>query len=103
MAVGRPVDKQSLDNSVGALAAQIQVWATRVPDFKAWLDTIPDDDLEKPPFNYSDNDVAVLRSAVADMLLLAEIYTGHQEISPARDLSTFVRRLAGVPLIPSMV
>jgi hypothetical protein len=103
MAVGRPADKATLDASVGALAAQVQTWAARVPDFKAWLDTIPDDLLKQPPFGYTDTDVATLRSAVADMLTLAEVYVGQTEMSPARDLSTFVRRLAGVPSIPSMV
>jgi len=97
------VDKMSLDNSVGALAAQIQTWAVRVPDFKAWLDTIPDTDLEKAPFNYTTDDVAILRSAVGDMLLLAQLYVGQAELSPARDLSVFIRRLSGVPVIPSMV
>jgi hypothetical protein len=93
----------SLDNSVGSLAAQIQTWVSRVPDFKAWLDIVPDEVLKAAPFNYTDDDVATLRSAVGDMLLLAQIYTGQADLTPARDLSVFVRRLAGVPSVPSMV
>jgi len=101
MSVGLPTDKMTVDNTVGNLARQIQVWAGRVPDFKAWLDSISDDDLTKPPFGYMPADVAVLRSATNDMLALTQIYLGQIDHTPASDLSTFVRRLAGVPAYPT--
>jgi|SRR5215467_8755070 len=103
MTVGLPTDKMSVDNAVGNLARQIQVWSGRVPDFKAWLDTISDDDLTKPPFGYTSSDVAILRSATNDMLELAQVYLGMIDHTPASDMSVFVRRLSGVPAYPTMI
>ena len=97
MPVGRPTDKMACDNAVGALAYQIQSWAGRVPEFKIWLDSMTNDDLEKAPFNYSEADVALLRSATNDMLTLSQVYLGITDHTPASDLSAFVRRLAGIP------
>jgi|SRR5215471_1039291 len=103
MTVGIPTDKLACDQAVGQLARQIQQWSSRVPDFKAWLDTIPDADLQAPlPFGYTPQEVALLRSATNDMNTLARIYHGLIDHTPASDLSAFAKQLAGIPAYPTL-
>jgi len=97
MPVGLPIDKSTIDMTSGNFARQIQIWAARVPDFKAWLDTMPDADLEKPPFNYTEQEVALLKSAVNDMYILSQVWLGKMDHTPASPLNTFAERIAGIP------
>lgn len=99
MAVGFPTEKSSVDSSVGNLARQIETWAARVPEFKAWLDTQTDEVLQAAPYNYSPEDVALLKSATNDMAALADVYLGNAEHTPASDMSVFVKRVAGIPAV----
>jgi len=94
--VGLPVDKASVNGTSGNLALQIQNWSAAVARFKAWLDTMPDADLEIDPFSYTAEEVALLKSATNDMNTLAEVYRGLTDHTPASDMSVFVKRLAGV-------
>lgn len=102
MSAGLPTDKMAVDNAVGNLSRQIQMWSGRVPDFKEWLDSVTDTQLQAPPFGYTSNEVALLRSATNDMLTLSKVYLGTGDHTPASDLSTFIRQLAGVPAYPSV-
>jgi len=96
MSVGYAVDKFQVDQLSGQISKTIDQWAPDALKFKSWLDTMPDDDLTKPPFNYEPGDVALLKSAFNDLSLLANIYLGKDVITVARDLGTFSRRLAGL-------
>lgn len=98
--VGNPVTKFSVDSTSGNLSRGVELWSAQVLEFKAWLDAMPDADLEAPPFGYSSDDVALLKSAFNDLSQLANAYKGLAEITPARDLGVFSRRLAGL-LIPA--
>jgi len=90
------VDKGQVDSIAGQISRQIQQWAPDALKMQEWLITMPDADLEKPPFMYSSEDIATLKSAFNDLALLANIFYGQAEITPARDLSIFSRRLAGL-------
>jgi hypothetical protein len=96
MSVGLPADKYQIDQASGNLARTIEGWAAQSEQFKEYLDAAPDADLEQPPFNYTADEVALLKSAAADMALLANLYHGTATLDPARDLGVFTRRLAGL-------
>ena len=96
MSVGYPVAKGQVDSIAGQISRQIEQWAPDAIKMNDWLGTMPDEILTAPPFGYTADDVALLKSAFADLALLANIYKGAAEITPARDLSTFSKRLAGL-------
>jgi len=99
MSVGNLTNKLTIDSTVGPLAQQIQTWSARVDSFKEWLDTMPDATLEAEPFSYTPDDVALLKSATNDMFTLSQVYQGKIDHTPASDLSVFVGRIAGVPMV----
>jgi hypothetical protein len=96
VAVGYPVDKSQLDNTTGQVCRTIEQWAPQALKVKQWLDATPDATLEAPPFGYSPDDVAILKSGFNDLALLARIYQGNDTLTDARDLGAFSRRMAGI-------
>ena len=96
---GNPVNRGSTDMLAGTLAQQIQVWCLNVANFNTWLSAQTDEVLTAPPFGYTEEDVALLKSATTDELTLSQIFLGEQELTPARDLSVFVKQLAGIRLV----
>jgi hypothetical protein len=98
MSVGLPVDKFQLDSQAGGLARTIEQWTSQAEQLKQYLDAAPDADLEAPPFGYTADEVATLKSAATDMATLAAVYKGTAELTPARDLGVFSRRLMGLYL-----
>jgi hypothetical protein len=94
--VGIPVDKFAVDSAAGNLARAIEQWYPGVQKMQQYLLAAPEADLEAPPFNYSPENIAVLKSAFNDLSLLVEIYLGTATLDTARDLGTFSRRLAGL-------
>jgi hypothetical protein len=85
-----------IDQTSGILSAQIETWANQVLNFKEYLDAAPAEVLKAPPFGYSDDNIAVLKSAFDDLSLLARIFQGDDILAEARDLGVFSRRLAGL-------
>lgn len=67
-----------------------------VDQFKLFLDSTPDADLQAPPYNYTNQDVAYLKSAYNDLAKLGKIYRGEIDQSPAYDFTTFAKYLTGV-------
>lgn len=94
--VGLPVDKSQVDLTSGNLARTIDQWASSAIKFEAYLAATTDETLMAPPFNYSSDNIATLKSAFTDLALLARIYQGTDVLATARDLGTFSRRLAGI-------
>jgi hypothetical protein len=97
--VGFQTDRGTVDSSVGTLARQIQLWSSRTISFKEWLDTIPDADLGAPPYSYTNQEIALLRSSTGDMYTLTQIFIGAIDHTPASDLSVFVREVGGIPAV----
>jgi hypothetical protein len=85
-----------MDYWSGIIAQDIATWADRVDSLAAFLVGTPDADLEAPPFNYAAVDVAVLKSAIADLERLAQIYRGQLAQTPAYDFRTFAQHLQGL-------
>lgn len=96
--VGLPVEKAQVDNASGQLSRTIEEWAQQALSFKDYLDATPNETLMAPPFGYSEDNIAVLKSAFNDLSLLARIYQGEDVLAEARDLGAFSRRLAGLVL-----
>jgi hypothetical protein len=96
--VGNPVSKGQVDMASGQLSATIETWAGQVLNFKTYLDSATDEILMAPPFGYSEDNIALLKSAFNDLSLLARIYQGDDVLAEARDLGAFSRRLAGLVL-----
>jgi hypothetical protein len=96
MAVGYPVDKNQMDATAGQVSRMIEQWAPQAIKVKEFLDRTPDADLEAPPFNYTANDIAILKSGFNDLALLARIYQGTDVLPVAQDLGAFSRRMAGI-------
>jgi hypothetical protein len=98
MSVGLPVDKFQLDSQAGGLARTLETFANQALQLKQYLDAVPDADLEAPPFGYTANEVAELKSAATDMATVAGVYKGTVDHTPASDLGVFSRRLMGLYL-----
>jgi hypothetical protein len=98
VSVGYATDKNQVDLISGQISRQIEQWAPDAIKFKAWLDTMPDEDLQAAPFNYTADEVALLKSAMADLAELANVYLGKATVEAARDFGQFSRRLAGLYL-----
>lgn len=98
--VGFPPSSIQVNTVSGSLSRQIELWANQTLEFQQFLTSTPDATLEAPPFGYSADDVALLKSAFTDLALLANIYQGKADITPARDLGVFSRRLAGLVVGP---
>jgi hypothetical protein len=96
VSVGFVVDKNQVDSNAGNLSRQIEILTGQILDFQAYLETAPEETLTSPPFSYTADEVALLKSAFNDLSLLARIYNGDDVLTEARDLGVFSRRLAGL-------
>lgn len=92
--VGLPVDKSTLDQRAGSLAWQLRSTFEQIAILKAWLDGQQDADLVG--LGYSSGDVAVLKSAFADLASLSQVAHGQASQAQAKDFFAFAGRLTGV-------
>jgi len=97
MAVGASVTRNDIDSTSAQVARQLFAAMESVAQFKAWLDTKLDDDLTN--MGYSVGDVAVLRSATADLADLGAVFIGAtQARGLPYDYRTFAKQLLGTGL-----
>lgn len=96
MPVGFPQARADVDDRAGTLAVTIRNTFDAIDQFKLFLDSTPDADLTKAPYNYTSQDVAILKSAYNDLAKLGQIYRGEIDQSPAYDFRTFAHQLTGV-------
>jgi hypothetical protein len=89
--------KQTIDETIGRAAQDLNIAFGNVGAAKVFLDTAQDADLEA--IGYTANDVATLRSAMADLEQLRTVYHGLAEVSPAKDFTAFARRVWGTGFI----
>ena len=95
---GLEVNRFTLDQEAGTLARNLEQFANQALQLKQYLDATPDADLEAPPFEYTNQEVALLKSAANDMATVASVYKGTADHTPASDLGVFSRRLMGLYL-----
>jgi len=96
MAVGFPRARADIDQRAGTLYVSLRNLLDEVDRFEAFLAATPDVDLEAAPTNYTAGEVAVLKSAFADLAKLGTIFRGTGTQTPAYDFRTFANQLAGV-------
>lgn len=94
MSVGYPKNKESIDGIVGELALSFNRDFRRAVQLKTELDAYTDQQLTGA--GYVAGEVTALRTLVADLLQLNNIYTGSATLSSAKDFRASLRPLWGV-------
>jgi hypothetical protein len=94
MSVGLPVTKDEIDKRSGDLARTFQRAFEDVVTLKSYLDATVDQSLID--LGYTPNEVAVLKTSVADLSQLGTIWMGSAALPEPKDFRTFVRQLWGV-------
>lgn len=93
MAVGLPVTKAEIDTRSGDIARAFQRSFEDVLTMQTYLESTPNPDLVA--LGYTDQEVATLKTAFADLTELGSIWSGGPGTVP-KDYRTFVRQLWGV-------
>lgn len=94
MSVGLLVTKTEIDNRSGEIAHAFQKAFEDVLTMQTYLEATPNADLIA--LGYSDQDVATLKTAFADLAQLSTIWAGVAPLGNPKDFRTFVRQLWGV-------
>lgn len=94
MAVGLPVTKDEIDTRAGDVARNFQRQFENVVTMQEYLLATPEADLIA--LGYTPNEVAVIKTAFADLSQLGRIWIGSEALAAAKDFRTFVRQLWGV-------
>lgn len=93
MSVGYTVTKSDLDARAGGLAVAVRSEFEQIANLKIWLDAQAD--LVLTGMGYTVGEVSILRSAVADLAKLGDVYRGTQTQTPVYDFRTFAKQLTG--------
>ena len=94
MSVGLPVSKGEIDSRAGDISRQFQSIFNDVIILQSYLEATPNTDLIE--LGCSDQDVALLKTAFADLIQLSKIWTGAEALEQPKDFRAFVRQLWGV-------
>jgi hypothetical protein len=94
MSVGLSTSKSEIDSRAGDIARTFQRLFHDVETMQTYLDETPNGDLVA--MGYTDQDVAVLKSAYADLSQLGRISTGAEALPAPKDFRAFVRQLWGI-------
>ena len=94
MAVGLAVTKTEIDTRAGDIARGFQANFENVATMQTYLEATPNADLIA--LGYTDQEVATLKTAFADLSQLARIWSGLEALPAAKDFRTFVRQLWGI-------
>jgi hypothetical protein len=76
VSVGFPQTKAEVDARAGQLTLTLRDTLVQIRNFKAFLDTKTDTELQNTPFLYSAGEVAVLRSGALDLAGFAARFVG---------------------------
>ena len=96
MSVGYPKGKADVDERSGTICVALRNIFNEVDQFQTFLLATPDADLTSPPYNYTPQEVAILKSAFNDLVKLASIYRGNTAQPDPYDFRTFSKLLTGV-------
>lgn len=94
MSVGIIATKGEIDSRMGQLARDYQKVFRDLAILKGYFDSTTDPTLVA--LGYTSQEVAVLKSAIADLNQLYDISRGSVNLAVAKDFNTFVRQLWGV-------
>jgi hypothetical protein len=94
MSVGLAVTKGEIDSRAGDIARTFQRVFEDVGTMKVYLDAT--DEATLVALGYTSNEVAVLKTAWADLAELGTIWLGQAALAAPKDFRQFVRQLWGV-------
>lgn len=94
MPIGILVTKGEIDSRMGQLARDYQKLWRDLAILKTYFDATANGTIEA--LGYSAAEVAVLKSAIADLNQLYDISRGSANLAVAKDFQSFVRQLWGV-------
>ena len=94
MAVGYPKDKNTIDNTIGALALAASQVFRRAVQLKTELDVYTDVQLEGK--GYTTGEVTQIRAMAADLVQLNGIFTGAATLGTVKDFRASLRFFFGV-------
>lgn len=94
MSVGLPVTKDEIDARAGDIARAFQRNFEDTVTMQTYLEGAPNADLIA--LGYTDQEVATLKTAFADLTQLGTIWNGSAALPAAKDFRVFVRQLWGV-------
>jgi hypothetical protein len=94
MSVGLPVTKEEIDSRAGDTARGFQKLFEDVATMKVYLDATDEPTLVA--LGYTANEVAILKTAFADLAELATIWVGDAALAAPKDFRQFARQLWGV-------
>jgi hypothetical protein len=93
MSIGLNPGKTDIDLLVGSIVRALHGDLLKIEQIEYFLAGKTDGDLEA--LGYSVGEIAILRSAIADLAELATVYRGESD-APQKDFRTFARRLMGM-------
>ena len=95
MSVGLPVIKQEIDTRAGDIARAFQRLAGDTTTLKGYLDSSDEPTLIE--LGYTANEIAVMKSGIADLAqLVVTIGYGQDALAAPQDVTVFLRQLWGV-------
>ena len=94
MSVGFTISKGEIDTRMGDLSRSFQKLFRDEVVLKDFFDATVDADLQA--LGYSVNEVAILKSAIADLDQLRRIADGAEALAETKDFTQFLRLLWGV-------
>jgi hypothetical protein len=94
MSVGLAVTKGEIDARAGDISRAFQQGFENVGTLQSYLVQTQEADLVA--LGYTNQEVAILKSAFADLTQLAKIWAGTEALAAPKDFRTFVRQLWGV-------
>lgn len=102
MSVGYAITKADIDNSVGNGVVQLLEGFERMMDLKGKLDLISDQELGEAPYDYTPDEVALLRASLTDIAALDAVAYGRQAQPEPSNFFWNARLLTGLsgPSVP---
>jgi hypothetical protein len=93
MSAGTQPSKADIDSAITSIGTGLNNAIVKATRFKFWLDGIADAELTTLGYNAAD--IANLRSTIADLGQLSNIYEGLATLAVVKDFRTFLRRVWG--------
>lgn len=96
MAVGIQPSRLDVDNTAGNIARDVKSLLSRASAMATWLDSKTDQELQVPPYSYSQTEVTTLRAAFDDLQLIVGVFTGQAALPVAKDFRADLSKLWGI-------
>lgn len=93
--IGTPLARADIDYKIGQVSLAANLAFENIRQMQAWLAGQTDAVLEAAPFGYTAGEVAVIKSAFANLDQLRTIYEGSAALAAPQDFRVFARQVWG--------